>query len=344
MIKAGIIGASGYAGAELLRLLFNHEDVDVVSISSQSYLGKPISDLYPSFYGVCDMVFEADEDVLKKAEIIFASLPHGLSEKYAKYCDENQKKFIDLGADFRLDKEADYKEWYKLDYHEKDLHVKQVYGLSEVNRDKIKDASLIGNPGCYPTSITLGLYPLLKEGMNKNNQFIIDSKSGVTGAGKSLSEDTHYPRCNESFHPYKLGQHRHIPEIEQELSKMALSNIEVTFTPHLLPVNRGIISTIYVDLKDEITFEEVINIYHSYYDHEYFVRVLENDKVADLKFVQYSNFCDISLHYDKRYHKLMIVSAIDNMVKGAAGQAIQNMNIMYGIEETKGLKMIAPSF
>ncbi|MEG0549425.1 MAG: N-acetyl-gamma-glutamyl-phosphate reductase, partial [Coprobacillus sp.] len=185
MIKAGIIGASGYAGAELLRLLFNHEDVDVVSISSQSYLGKPISDLYSSFYGVCDMVFEADEDVLKKAEIIFASLPHGLSEKYAKYCDENQKKFIDLGADFRLDKEADYKEWYKLDYHEKDLHVKQVYGLSEVNRDKIKDASLIGNPGCYPTSITLGLYPLLKEGMNKNNQFIIDSKSGVTGAGKS---------------------------------------------------------------------------------------------------------------------------------------------------------------
>lgn len=344
MIKAGIIGASGYAGAELLRLLFNHEDVEVVSISSQSYLGKPISDLYPSFYGVCDMVFEADEDVLKKAEIIFASLPHGLSEKYAKYCDENQKKFIDLGADFRLDKEADYKEWYKLDYHEKDLHVKQVYGLSEVNRDKIKKASLIGNPGCYPTSITLGLYPLLKEGMNKNNQFIIDSKSGVTGAGKSLSEDTHYPRCNESFHPYKLGQHRHIPEIEQELSKMALSNIEVTFTPHLLPVNRGIISTIYVDLKDEITFEEVIKIYHSYYDREYFVRVLENDKVADLKFVQYSNFCDISLHYDKRYHKLMIVSAIDNMVKGAAGQAIQNMNIMYDIEETKGLKMIAPSF
>lgn len=344
MIKAGIIGASGYAGAELLRLLLNHDDVEVVSISSQSYLDKPISDLYPSFYGVCDMVFEADEDVLKKAEIVFASLPHGLSEKYAKYCDENSMKFIDLGADFRLDKEADYKEWYKLDYNEKNLHDKQVYGLSEVNRDKIKNASLIGNPGCYPTSITLGLYPLLKESMNKNNQFIIDSKSGVTGAGKSLSEDTHYPRCNESFHPYKIGQHRHIPEIEQELSKMALSNIEVTFTPHLLPVNRGIVSTIYVDLKDQITFEEVIKNYHAYYDKEYFVRVLDNGKVADLKFVQYSNFCDISLHYDQRYHKLIIVSTIDNMVKGAAGQAIQNMNIMYEIEETKGLKMIAPSF
>ncbi|MEG0548302.1 MAG: N-acetyl-gamma-glutamyl-phosphate reductase, partial [Coprobacillus sp.] len=317
-IKAGIIGASGYAGAELLRLLLNHDDVEVVSISSQSYLDKPISDLYPSFYGVCDMVFEADEDVLKKAEIVFASLPHGLSEKYAKYCDEHDMKFIDLGADFRLDKEADYKEWYKLEYNEKQLHDKQVYGLSEVNRDKIKSASLIGNPGCYPTSITLGLYPLLKEGMNKNNQFIIDSKSGVTGAGKSLSEDTHYPRCNESFHPYKLGQHRHIPEIEQELSKMASSTIEVTFTPHLLPVNRGIVSTIYVDLKDNVSLEDVMKVYHDYYDHEYFVRVLDNGKVADLKFVQYSNFCDISLHYDKRYHKLMVVSSIDNMVKGAA--------------------------
>jgi len=344
MIKVGIIGASGYAGAELLRLLINHEDVEVVSIGARSYVGQPIYNLYPSFYGVCDMIFESDEEVLQKAEMIFASLPHGLSEKYAKYCDDNGKKFIDLGADFRLDEEKDYQAWYGLDYHEKELHQKQVYGLSEVNRKAIQSATLIGNPGCYPTSITLGLYPLLKEKMNGSFDLIIDSKSGTTGAGKSLTEDTHFPRCNESFHPYKLGSHRHTPEIEQELSKMAGNDVHVTFTPHLLPVNRGIVSTIYVDLKEDVTFDDVVKTYQKYYQDEYFVRVLPVGKVADLKFVKYSNFCDISLHYDKRYHKLIVVSTIDNMVKGAAGQAIQNMNIMYGLEETKGLKMVAPSF
>lgn len=343
-IKVGIIGASGYAGAELLRLLLNHDDVEIAAIGARSYIGQPISDLYPSFYGICDMECVSDEEVLKKADMIFASLPHGLSEKYAKICDEGHKKFIDLGADFRLDEEKDYQEWYQLDYHEKDLHKKQVYGLSEVNREKISQATLIGNPGCYPTSITLGLYPLLKEKMNASADIIIDSKSGTTGAGKSLSEDTHFPKCNESFHPYKLGVHRHTPEIEQELSKMAKSDIHITFVPHLLPVNRGIISTIYVPLKEDVKFSDVVDIYHQYYDQEYFVRVLKEGKVADLKFVKYSNFCDISLHYDKRYHKLIIVSTIDNMVKGAAGQAIQNMNLMYGIEETKGLKMVPPSF
>lgn len=344
MIKVGIIGASGYAGAELLRLLLNHDEVEIVALGARSYVGQSISDIYPSFYGICDMVCVTDEDVLQSAELIFASLPHGLSEKYAKYCDEHGKKFIDLGADFRLDEEKDYQEWYNLDYHEKELHQKQVYGLSEVNRQKIRQASLIGNPGCYPTSITLGLYPLLKKQMNKNSDFVIDSKSGTTGAGKTLSEDTHFPKCNESFHPYKLGTHRHTPEIEQELSKMANQDIHVTFIPHLLPVNRGIVSTIVVPLKEDVTFDDVVKAYHDSYDQEYFVRVLDNGKVADLKFVKYSNFCDISLHYEKRYHQVIVVSTIDNMVKGAAGQAIQNMNIMYGIEETKGLKMVPPSF
>lgn len=344
MIKAGIIGASGYAGAELFRLLLNHDEVEVVAISSQSYLGQHISDLYPSFYGINDMIFMSDEEVLSKADVVFASLPHGLSEKYAKYCDQNNKKFIDLGADFRLDDEADYQKWYQLDYHEKELHQKQVYGLSEINRELIKDATIIGNPGCYPTSITLGLYPLLKNQFYKNDHIVIDSKSGTTGAGKSLSEDTHFPRCNESFHPYKIATHRHTPEIEQELSKMADQKINVTFVPHLLPINRGIVSTMYVALKDDVTFDQVKDAYHQCYDDEYFVRVLKDGKIADLKFVKYSNYCDISLHYDERAHQLIVVSVIDNMVKGAAGQAIQNMNIMYGIEETKGLKMVASSF
>ncbi len=344
MIKVGIIGASGYAGAELLRLLLSHEDVDIVSIGARSYVDQYVYELYPSFYGICDMIFESDEDVLKKAELVFASLPHGLSEKYAKYCDENGKKFIDLGADFRLDDEKDYQDWYHLDYHEKALHEKRVYGLSEINRDKIKEATIIGNPGCYPTSITLGLYPLLKHHMNASYDIVIDSKSGTTGAGKSLSEDTHFPRCNQSFHPYKIGNHRHTPEIEQELSKMNEHKIHVTFTPHLLPVNRGIVSTMYVSLKENISFEDVVEVYQETYQNEYFVRVLPVGQVADLKFVKYSNYCDISLHYDQRNHRLIVISTIDNMVKGAAGQAIQNMNIMYGIEETKGLKMVPPSF
>ena len=344
MVKVGIIGASGYAGAELYRLLLNHPHVEIVAISSQSYEGKMISHLYPSFYGVFDMTFTNDQEVIEKADMIFASLPHGLSEKYAKQCDEQGKKFIDLGADFRLDQEKDYQQWYQHDYQYPQLHEKQVYGLSEVNREQIKQASIIGNPGCYPTSITLGLYPLLKNHMHKDEKIIIDSKSGTTGAGKSLTEDTHFPKCNESFHPYKIASHRHTPEIEQELSKMAHQAVHVMFTPHLLPVNRGIISTIYVPLKDNVDFDDVYYIYQKTYQDEYFVRVLPKGQVADLKFVQYSNFCDISLHYDERYHQLIVVSTIDNMVKGAAGQAIQNMNLMYGFDEKEGLMMVPASF
>ena len=290
------------------------------------------------------MTFTNDQEVIEKADMIFASLPHGLSEKYAKQCDEQGKKFIDLGADFRLDQEKDYQQWYQHDYQNPQLHEKQVYGLSEVNREQIKQASIIGNPGCYPTSITLGLYPLLKNHMHKDEKIIIDSKSGTTGAGKSLTEDTHFPKCNESFHPYKIASHRHTPEIEQELSKMAHQAVHVMFTPHLLPVNRGIISTIYVPLKDNVDFDDVYDIYQKTYQDEYFIRVLPKGQVADLKFVQYSNFCDISLHYDERYHQLIVVSTIDNMVKGAAGQAIQNMNLMYGFDEKEGLMMVPASF
>ena len=343
-MKVGIIGASGYAGSELLRLLLMHKNVEVTSISSKNYLGKSIVDLYPSFYQLCDLHFETDEEVLKKCDIIFVSLPHGHSEKYGKYCFEYGKKFIDLGADFRFDQQSDYKEWYQLDYQYEDIHQYQVYGLTEVNREKIKEATLIGNPGCYPTSITLGLYPLLKEKMNKNNHIIIDSKSGTTGAGKSLTEDTHYPRCYSSFHPYKIATHRHTPEIQQELSKINNHHITVTFTPHLLPIHRGILSTIYVDLKEDISFEDVYQTYINTYKNEYFVRVLPKEKTADLKYVQYSNFCDISLHYNPTHHQLVIISVIDNMIKGAAGQAIQNMNVMCGFKESEGLEYIGPSF
>ena len=275
-------------------------------------------------------------------------MPNGevpdLSEKYAKQTFGNGKKIIDLGADFRLDSEAVYNQWYGFNYNEKALHDAQVYGLPEVNRDRIKDAAIIGNPGCYVTSVLLGLYPLMKAKANASQKIIANSASGVTGAGKGLTEDTHFPKTNESYHPYKVGAHRHTPEIEQELSKMNGADVRVTFVPHLLPVNRGIVSTIYVDLKPEYSLDDVYSIYEEAYKDEYFVHVLPKGQVADLKFIQYTNHCHISLHMDERDHTLIIVSTIDNMVKGAAGQAVQNMNIMYGLDETAGLTLIGPSF
>ncbi len=343
-LKVGIIGASGYAGAELVRLLLSHKEVELCGIASHSYTGQPISALYPGFQNVCDLVFEPLEDVIDACDFIFASLPHGHSEPIAAMCASQGKKFIDLGADFRLESPEDYKQWYGLEYQEAELHQESVYGLSEIHRDKIREASIIGNPGCYPTSISLGCYPALHHGLVDVHHLIIDSKSGTTGAGKGLSEGTHFPRTNEAFAPYKVAQHRHTPEIEQMLSEMAGKPTTITFVPHLLPINRGIISTMYLPLTKDITVEEIHQLYSDTYANEQFVRVLPLGKVADLKFVKYSNYCDISIHKDDRTNTLVIVSCIDNMVKGAAGQAIQNMNIMNGFEETSGLLMIAPSF
>lgn len=344
MIKAGIIGASGYAGAELARLLLNHPEVELCAISSNSYTGKKLADLYPSFYQQCDLTMVEAEAVIACSDVVFASMPHGHSEPLAKLALEQGKKFIDLGADFRLDDEADYQAWYHLDYQEKQLHEQQVYGLCEINRKQIKTAQLIGNPGCYPTASALSLYPLIKQDWVEEQHIIIDAKSGVTGAGKSLSETTHFPRCNESFHAYKAGEHRHTPEIEQTLSYMAERKVSITFVPHLLPINRGIITTIYADLKQQISLAELHALYEVTYANEQFVRVLPLGEYADVRFVQYSNFCDISIHKDERNNRAIITGAIDNMGKGAAGQAIQNMNLMYDFPEDSGLKQLPGSF
>lgn len=343
-IKAGVIGASGYAGAELVRLLWTHPCVEIAGISSQSYIGKKISDLYPGFYQICDLEFTNEDQVIQQSDIIFASLPHGLSEPIARKCYNQKKRFIDLGADFRLRDEADYKTWYHLEYKEPDLHALAVYGLPELFEEAIKDAMIIGNPGCYPTSIALALAPVLKMQIINEKHLILDAKSGTTGAGKGMSETTHFPRCNESFAPYKIGGHRHTPEIEQTLSALCGQRVDVSFTPHLLPVNRGILSTIYADLVDEISLEELHAAYVDFYVSHPFVRVLPLGMTSDIKYIKESNYCDISLHMDERNQRLILVSAIDNMVKGAAGQAIQNMNIMYGWDQTTGLKMIPASF
>lgn len=343
-IKVGIIGATGYAGVELIRLLLSHNDAEISALSSVSFEGKVLSEVYPAFYTLAHNILVDEDTVIAKSDVVFASLPHGLCENIAKKCTEQGKAFIDLGADFRLENEADYKLWYGLDYNEKDLHAKAVYCIPELMREQIGSKKIIANPGCYPTSIGLGLAPSIKAKLINTSTIIIDSKSGTTGAGRGLSQTTHFPDCNEEFAPYKVAQHRHTPEIEQTLSHLASEPITVTFVPHLLPVNRGILSTIYANLNRCITAEHLHQIYVDFYKNEKFVRVLPLGATASIKPVKYTNMCDISLHLDIRTNRVIIVSAIDNMVKGAAGQAIQNMNIMFGINEDTGLNLIPPSF
>ena len=344
MINVGIIGATGYAGAELVRLLIGHPEAKIVAMSSVTYEGKKLSEVFPNFEGITDEILTDMDTVVEKSQVVFASLPHGLSEPIARKCYDKGALFIDLGADFRLHDEADYQKWYKLDYKDPELHEKAVYSLCELCRDKIKEAKIIGNPGCYPTSISLGLYPLLKAGVVRTNSVIIDSKSGVTGAGRGLTLGTHYPECNEAISAYKVASHRHTPEIEQMLSEIAGEKVTITFVPHLLPVNRGILSTIYVDLTKDISAEEIRKLYTDAYANEKFVRVLPEGTFANIRNVRCSNYCDISIHPDPRTGRVIITSAIDNMVKGAAGQAIQNMNIVLGFAEDCGLNMVPNIF
>ncbi|MCI5898498.1 MAG: N-acetyl-gamma-glutamyl-phosphate reductase [Anaerovoracaceae bacterium] len=342
-VKVGIVGATGYAGVELVRLLLNHPYTEIVGISSVSFGGRDISEIYPGLRPEFQKELSSDpQQFLKGCDVVFASLPHGLSEGIALACMENDVLFIDLGADFRLDSENDYRKWYGKPFDYPKLHTQSVYGLCEWFREDIKKAKLVGNPGCYPTSIALGLWPALKKGLIQPKGIIIDSKSGVTGAGRSLTQNTHYPECNEALAAYKAGAHRHLPEIEQTLSKAGSGDVQVTFLPHLVPVNRGILSTIYCDCPADM--ETVRAAYEEAYGAERFVTVLREGEYANIRNVRCSNSCHISLHRDEHSGKLIVCSAIDNMVKGAAGQAVQNMNLILGLEEDCGLTAVAPAF
>lgn len=341
-IKAGIIGATGYVGVELLRLLINHEEVEVTAIGSNSYIGKNIVDIYPSIGYENSMMCIENEKVIDMCDIVFTALPHGVSEKFAIKAIEAKKKVIDLGADFRIKDEEIYSKWYGVSFIDKILHKKAVYGLSEIYQEDIKNADIVANPGCYPTSISLPLMPLLSSKLIKNNNLIIDSKSGLTGAGRELSTSSHFTEVNENITAYKIGKHRHTPEIEQNLSEAYKENVDVVFTPNLIPVNRGILSTIYCTKEEDVSIDDIHKKLTDYYEYKDFVEILPLDKITSLKNVIYSNKCVISVHENK--DTLILCSTIDNMIKGAAGQAIQNMNIMFGIEETTGLKHIAPSF
>ena len=344
MIRAGVVGATGYAGAELVRLLSGHPGAKLAAISSVSFEGKPLSEVYPAYYHLCDMVCGTRSEVIEKSDVVFAALPHGLSQELAAECYTNGRVFIDLGADFRLENEEEYKEWYGGSYVHPDLHALAVYGLPELFREKIRGKKIIANPGCYTTAVPLALAPALRNGLIQKDGIIADCKSGVTGAGRSPSQNTHYPELNEGMSAYKVACHRHTPEMEQSLSRVAGAPVKVTFVPHLLPVNRGILATCYAKMTDGATMEQIQKAYHDAYDSEYFIRLLPQGREADIKNVRCSNFCDISLHIDSRTDTFIAISAIDNMVKGAAGQAVQNMNLAFGIEETAGLRLFPPAF
>ena len=342
-VKVGIIGATGYAGIELVRLLLAHPNVEIGAVSSVSFAGRAISEIYPSLHNIYEEELGNEDNVIDESDVVFAALPHGLSEPIAKKCVRLNKLFIDLGADFRLDSQETYKEWYEKKFDEPGLHKQSIYSIPELHRKNIKEAKIIANPGCYTTCIPLGLAPLVKSGKAKLDSIIIDAKSGTSGAGRGLTQTTHFPELNEGFCAYKVATHRHTPEIEQTISQIAGEEVKVTFVPHLIPINRGILATMYIntECKDE---QELYDMYRDFYKNEQFIRILPLGQSADVKNCRLSNYCDISLHFDKRTGRAIIISAIDNMVKGASGQAIQNMNIALRFDESAGLDAIPPSF
>lgn len=338
MIKAAVLGATGYAGIELVRLLTNHPNVSIEVLGSKTFKGEKISDVYQNLRHIlekeCD---EIDMDAVSKCDVAFTALPHGASKSVIPQILETGVKVIDLSGDYRYDDAAVYEEWYGEKHSSPELLKESVYGLCELHRDKIKKARLIGNPGCYTTCSILGAAPLLAKGVADTKNIIIDAKSGVTGAGRSTNLAYHFCECTENTKAYKVATHRHTSEIEQELSNISEEKIMLSFTPHLIPQKRGILATIYMNLNKPCTVEEVHEIYREFYKDEYFVRVKNLGELPETKHVAGSNFVDIGVCVDKRLNRAVIVSAIDNIVKGAGGQAIQNMNLMFGLEENTGL-------
>ncbi|HLO26484.1 MAG TPA: N-acetyl-gamma-glutamyl-phosphate reductase [Geobacteraceae bacterium] len=342
MLKVAIVGASGYTGIELLRILNAHPEVAVTCVTSEQSAGKRISDIFPSVRGRCDMVLESLEPVriAGKADFIFTALPHKAAMEVVPTFRKLGKRVVDLSADYRLQDAGEYAKWYE-PHMSPELLPKAVYGLPELRRAKIAGAGLVANPGCYPTSVILGLAPLLKKKLIDPATIIADSKSGVSGAGRSAKVDNLFCEVNDGFKAYGVGGvHRHIPEIEQELSLLAGKQVVISFTPHLVPMDRGILSTIYATPVKPVTTGALIKVYNDFYHGEAFVRVLSEGCFPSTAFVRGSNFCDIGLTVDSRTGRVIVVSAIDNLIKGASGQAVQNMNIMCGFPENLGLESL----
>jgi N-acetyl-gamma-glutamyl-phosphate reductase len=356
MVSCAIIGATGYAGSELARLLLGHPEVGQLILSSASAGGEAMSSVYPNLSGAFDsgkgraiMVDKAE--AIAGAEVVFSALPSGHAEEIAAACAGRGSLLVDMSADFRFGTdEATYAAWYGKKYSRPDLHAASVYGLPELNRAKLaalgasKGPRIVGNPGCYPTASTLGLFPALRLGLAQREGIIIDAKSGVTGAGKEPTKATHYPECNDSISPYKIGEHRHGPEIAAVLAQMAGAPVASLFAPHLAPMSRGIVATIYFKPAKPIGEEALREAYASFYAGEPFVRVLGPGLAATNRNVRFSNYCDISVHVPGDAGTAVVVAAIDNMVKGSAGEAIQCMNVALGLDEKAGLAMLPPAF
>lgn len=337
--RVGVIGATGYTGSEMVRLLRYHPHVSIEAITSESRAGERFSDVHPQFRGIVDQTLVTLEEAMKlDLDIVFLALPHGVSMDFVASQGYERFRVIDLSGDFRLDAPEVYAQWYGKDHEVPAALDDAVYGLPELNRDRIRSARLVANPGCYPTSAILPLLPLVRSGVIQTSGIVIDSKSGVTGAGAKAKQNTHYPNVNDNFFAYALKRHRHTPEIQLALSSAGNGTVELLFTPHLLPIDRGILSTTYSRPAESVTSESVVSVLEEFYRDEPFVRVV--DEPPSVKNVRGSNYCDIFATYDDRTGTIITISVVDNLVKGAAGQAIHNMNIICGYEERTGLELV----
>ena len=347
MIKVGIIGATGYAGNELVRLLLGHKDAEIVWLGSRSYIDQNYSDVYRNMFKLVDAKCMDDnmEQLANEVDVIFTATPQVLCASLVNDEILSKTKIIDLSADFRLKDVNVYEQWYKLEHKAPQYIDEAVYGLCEINRDKVsKDTRIIANPGCYTTTSILTLYPMVKEGIINPDTIIIDAKSGTSGAGRGAKVANLFCEVNESMKAYGVGTHRHTPEIEEQLGyACGRDNLKLIFTPHLVPMNRGILVTAYASLAKDVTYEDVKAAYDKYYDKEYFVRVLPKDVCPETRWVEGSNFVDIGFKIEPRTNRLIMMGALDNLVKGAAGQAVQNMNLLFGLPENEGLQL-APMF
>jgi N-acetyl-gamma-glutamyl-phosphate reductase len=339
--KVGIIGATGYTGVELLRLLIHHPEVEVAALTSQKYAGVQIGRVFSSLMKQLQIKCEelSVEEISKKTEFVFTAVPHKTAMETVPLFYRAGKRVVDLSADFRLKDPEVYERWYQK-HTAPDLLGESVYGLPELHRDKIRSAKIVGNPGCYPTGALIGLIPLIKKGLITPEGIVVDSKSGVSGAGRDVVLESLFCEVNEGVKAYKIFAHRHTPEIEQELSLLAQKKIEVAFVPHLIPMDRGILTTLYVHLTKKMKTEELLDAFQESYEGEPFVRIYPRGKLPNTKDVRGSNFCDIGAVASEADGRAVVVTAIDNLVKGASGEAIQNMNIMLGYPETLGLDVV----
>ena len=347
MVKVGIIGATGYAGNELVRLLMGHKDVEIMWYGSRSYIDKKYAEVYQNMFEIVEdnCLDDNMEELASKVDVIFTATPQGFLAGVLTEEILSKVKIIDLSADFRIKDVKTYEKWYKIEHKSPQFIEEAVYGLCEINRDKVKGARLIANPGCYTTCSILTAYPLVKEGLIDPDTLIIDAKSGTSGAGRGAKLPNLFCEVNENMKAYGVTNHRHTPEIEEQLGYAAGKEIVVNFTPHLVPMNRGILATEYATLNKKAdgtlpTYGEVKAIYDKYYKNEKFVRVLEKDICPETKWVEGSNYVDVNFKIDERTGRIVMMGALDNLVKGAAGQAVQNMNLLFGFDEAEGLNLV----